>query len=208
MNRDTCIMVFAGRIEPKNSPCTEATAGQSSILVSRVRVRTTCSSDAPARSNASLTALLVIDEIGYLPVIRTGATLFFQMIARRYERASTVLTFNKSFEEWGEILGDEVMAAALIDRLLHHCHILSIRGNSYRMRHHTELWHQLQGEPSSTSTPPRGGWKTTSNKPTHRGRHLVTTQRGSGRMRAADSPPALTPFWAKAYSYCERSNEP
>jgi DNA replication protein DnaC len=112
-------------------------------------------------------ALLVVDEIGYLPVTRTGATLFFQMIARRYERASTVLTSNKSFEEWGEIFGDEVMAAALIDRLLHHCHILSIRGNSYRMRHHTELWQQLNSESPSTSTSPRGGRKTTRDKPTH-----------------------------------------
>jgi len=63
-------------------------------------------------------AVLVVDEIGYLPVSRTGAMLFFQMIARRYERASTVLTSNKSFEEWGEVFGDEVMAAALIDRVL------------------------------------------------------------------------------------------
>ena len=56
--------------------------------------------------------------------------LFFQLINRRYERASTVLTSNKGFEEWGQILGDEVMAAALIDRLLHHCHIVNIRGSS------------------------------------------------------------------------------
>ena len=84
-------------------------------------------------------SLLVVDEIGYLPISRTGAMLFFQVIARRYERASTVLTSNKGFEEWGEIFGDEVMAAALIDRLVHHCHIVNIRGNSYRMRHHTEL---------------------------------------------------------------------
>ena len=62
-------------------------------------------------------SLLVIDEIGYLPVSQTGAMLFFQLINRRYERASTVLTSNKGFEEWGQILGDEVMAAALIDRL-------------------------------------------------------------------------------------------
>ena len=89
-------------------------------------------------------ALLVVDEIGYLPVSRTGAMLFFQLMARRYETASTVLTSNKGFEEWGEIFGDEVMAAALIDRLLHHCHIVSIRGNSYRMRHHTELYQALQ----------------------------------------------------------------
>jgi DNA replication protein DnaC len=72
-------------------------------------------------------AVLVVDEIGYLPVSRTGAMLFFQMISRRYERHSTILTSNKSFEEWGEVFGDEVMAAALIDRLLHHCHIINIR---------------------------------------------------------------------------------
>lgn len=84
-------------------------------------------------------ALLIVDEIGYLPISRTGATLFFQLVTRRYEVASTVLTSNKSFEEWGEIFGDEVMAAALIDRLLHHCHIVNIRGNSYRMRKHAEL---------------------------------------------------------------------
>ena len=83
--------------------------------------------------------LMIVDEIGYLPISRTGAMLFFQVMARRYERASTILTSNKTFEEWGEIFGDEVMAAALIDRLLHHCHIVNIRGNSYRLRHHAEL---------------------------------------------------------------------
>ena len=85
-------------------------------------------------------ALLVVDEIGYLPVTRNGAMLFFQLMARRYETASTVLTSNKPFDEWGEILGDDLMAGALIDRLLHHCHIVNIRGNSYRMRHHRDLW--------------------------------------------------------------------
>lgn len=88
-------------------------------------------------------SVLVVDEIGYLPVSRTGAMHFFQLMSRRYEQASTVLTSNKSFEEWGEIFGDEVMAAALIDRLLHHCHIVNIRGNSFRMRQHSELWKQL-----------------------------------------------------------------
>jgi DNA replication protein DnaC len=104
-------------------------------------------------------SLLVVDEIGYLPVSRTGAMHFFQLMSRRYEHASTVLTSNKSFEEWGEIFGDEVMAAALIDRLLHHCHIVNIRGNSFRMRQHTELWKQLHhlndGDSASASTPPR-----------------------------------------------------
>lgn len=84
-------------------------------------------------------ALLVVDEIGYLPVSQSGAVLFFQLVNRRYERASTVLTSNKGFEEWGQILGDEVMAAALLDRVLHRCHIVNIRGNSYRLRHHAEL---------------------------------------------------------------------
>jgi DNA replication protein DnaC len=83
-----------------------------------------------------------------------GAVLFFQLMSRRYERASTVLTSNKGFEEWGEVFGDDVMAAALIDRILHHCHIVNIRGNSYRMRQHTELWQALRQsaeEPSSRS---------------------------------------------------------
>ena len=84
-------------------------------------------------------ALLVVDEIGYLPVSQDGAVLFFQLINARHERASTVLTSNKGFEEWGSVLGDEIMATALIDRLLHHCHIVNIRGNSYRMREHQNL---------------------------------------------------------------------
>ncbi len=83
-------------------------------------------------------SLLVVDEIGYLPISPTGAMLFFQLINRRYERASTVLTSNKGFEDWGQVLGDDVMAAALIDRLVHHCHIVNIRGNSFRLRQHSE----------------------------------------------------------------------
>jgi DNA replication protein DnaC len=106
-------------------------------------------------------AVLVVDEIGYLPVTRTGAMLFFQLMSRRYEHASTVLTSNKGFEEWGEIFGDEVMAAALIDRLLHHCHIVNIRGNSYRVRHHSDLWRSLPGEAASASTPNRKGSRAT-----------------------------------------------
>ena len=99
-------------------------------------------------------SLLVIDEIGYLPVSQTGAMLFFQLINRRYERVSTVLTSNKGFEEWGQILGDEVMAAALIDRLLHHCHIVNIRGSSYRMRKHIDLSKILHSPPTEPSPLP------------------------------------------------------
>jgi DNA replication protein DnaC len=105
-------------------------------------------------------SLLVVDEIGYLPISRTGAMLFFQLMSRRYERASTVLTSNKSFEEWGEIFGDEVMASALIDRLVHHCHIVNIRGNSYRMKHHAALAAALRHDsderpPTTTRRAPR-----------------------------------------------------
>ena len=99
-------------------------------------------------------SLLVVDEIGYLPVNRAGAVLFFQLISRRYEHGSTVLTSNKSFEEWGEVLGDEVMAAALIDRLLHHCHLVNIRGNSYRMREHADLLRTLEPTDSASPRPP------------------------------------------------------
>jgi len=98
---------------------------------------------------------LIVDEIGYLPITQTGAMVFFQLMSRRYERASTVLTSNKGFEEWGEIFGDEVMAAALVDRLLHHCHIVNIRGNSYRMRQHSELWQALQAPTSDENESPQ-----------------------------------------------------
>jgi len=92
-------------------------------------------------------SLMIADEIGYLPIARTGAMLFFQLLTRRYEHASTILTSNNGFEEWGEIFGDEVMAAALIDRLVHHCHVVNIRGNSYRLRPHAELARRLHAGP-------------------------------------------------------------
>ena len=79
--------------------------------------------------------------------------LFFQLMSRRYERGSSVLTSNKSFEEWGEIFGDEVMATALIDRLVHHCHIVNIRGNSYRMKNHAELYASLRPTSRSGDSP-------------------------------------------------------
>jgi len=102
-------------------------------------------------------ALLVVDELGYLPISRTGAMLFFQLMSRRYETASTVLTSNKGFEDWGEVFGDDVMASALIDRLVHHCHIVNIRGNSYRMRQHAELYSVLhrRGQPADPPTKPQ-----------------------------------------------------
>jgi len=97
-------------------------------------------------------SVLVVDEIGYLPISRTGAMLFFQLMSRRYEHASTVLTSNKSFDEWGEVFGDEVMATALIDRLVHHCHIVNIRGNSYRLKNHAELYNARRSGASAAAT--------------------------------------------------------
>ena len=110
-------------------------------------------------------AVLVVDEIGYLPITRTGAMLFFQLMTRRYEHASTVLTSNKGFEEWGDIFGDDVMAAALIDRLVHHCHLVTIRGNSYRLRQHTELWQTLHApqDPEPTARRRRARQEATTN---------------------------------------------
>jgi DNA replication protein DnaC len=84
-------------------------------------------------------ALLVIDEIGYLPIPQSGTNLFFQVINTRYERGSMILTSNKSFKEWGEVFGDAVAAAAMLDRLLHHCHLVNIKGNSYRLRQYSNL---------------------------------------------------------------------
>jgi|GEM_PF-1707765 len=78
--------------------------------------------------------LLVIDEIGYLPIDRQGANLFFQLISRRYERGPVILTSNQSFANWGDIFGDRVIATAILDRLLHHGITVTIRGDSYRLK--------------------------------------------------------------------------
>ena len=78
--------------------------------------------------------VLIVDEIGYLPMDKEGAHLFFQLVARRYERGSTIFTSNKSYSEWGEMLGDNVIAAAVLDRILHHSITVNIKGESYRLR--------------------------------------------------------------------------
>jgi DNA replication protein DnaC len=73
-------------------------------------------------------------SIGYLPLERQAANLLFALIARRYERGSIIVTSNRGFEAWGEILSDAMVAAPLIDRLVHHAHILTLKGKSYRLR--------------------------------------------------------------------------
>ena len=84
-------------------------------------------------------ALLIIDEIGYLPLQPGGANLFFQLINARYERGALILTSNRGFGEWADIFGDPVVASALLDRLLHHAIVIQIEGNSYRLRQHAQL---------------------------------------------------------------------
>jgi DNA replication protein DnaC len=74
------------------------------------------------------------DELGYLPFERRSAHLFFQLVARRYERASLLITTNQLVTQWGTVFGDDVLAAAILDRLLHHSHTLMIQGESYRLR--------------------------------------------------------------------------
>jgi DNA replication protein DnaC len=79
-------------------------------------------------------AVLVVDEVGYLPLARADANMVFQLVARRYERGSILLTSNKAFSEWGQVFGDDVLAAANLDRLLHHSDVISINGPSYRLK--------------------------------------------------------------------------
>ena len=78
--------------------------------------------------------LMIVDEIGYLPLTREESNLFFQFVSSRYEKRSTIYTSNRSFSEWGEVLGDSVMAAAVLDRILHHCTVINIKGESYRLK--------------------------------------------------------------------------
>lgn len=79
-------------------------------------------------------AVPIVDEVGYLPLERQAANLLFALVARRYERGSIVVTSNRGFAQWGEILGDAMVAAALIDRLVHHATMISLKGKSYRLR--------------------------------------------------------------------------
>jgi DNA replication protein DnaC len=85
-------------------------------------------------SHYSKPKLLIVDELGYLPLEAHAAHLFFQLVSRRYERGSLLVTSNRSIGEWGEVFGDPVVATAILDRLLHHSHVVTIRGESYRLR--------------------------------------------------------------------------
>ena len=92
------------------------------------------SQKAPEGWSAAECKLLIIDELGYLPLEPDAAHLFFQLISRRYDRGSVLITSNRPVREWGEVFGDQVVATAILDRLLHHSPVLTVRGDSYRMR--------------------------------------------------------------------------
>lgn len=92
--------------------------------------------------------VLILDEIGYLPMTREEASLLFRLICRRYEKASLILTSNKSFLDWGEVFGDHVLATAILDRLLHHATTLNIKGESYRLKEKRKAG--LLGQPVPT----------------------------------------------------------
>jgi len=101
-------------------------------------------------------ALLIVDEIGYLPITAGNGNLFFQLVNARYETGAMILTSNRGFAEWGEVFGDPVVATALLDRLLHHAVVIQIEGASYRLRQHVDLIPDaLRAKPlNATSAPP------------------------------------------------------
>lgn len=97
--------------------------------------------------------LLIVDEIGYLPLSRDEASLFFRLINRRYERAAMVLTSNKSFADWGEVFGEQVIATAILDRLLHHATTVNIKGESYRLKEKRQAGLLKNHPPTGTGYP-------------------------------------------------------
>jgi len=102
--------------------------------------------------------VLVIDEMGYLPLDDLGATIFFQLVSARYERGSIILTSNKSYGDWGSIFGDPIIATAILDRLLHHSTTVNIRGESYRLKERRRAGllprTDQQGQETALPTPP------------------------------------------------------
>jgi len=88
--------------------------------------------------------VLIIDEIGYLPMDIQGANLFFQLIAKRYEKLPTIFTSNKAFSQWNEIFTDMTIASAILDRVLHHCTVVNIKGESFRLKERKEQIKQKQ----------------------------------------------------------------
>ena len=81
-------------------------------------------------------SLLIVDEVGYIPFDQDAANLFFQLVSSRYEHASLIMTSNLPFARWGDVFGDLTIASAMIDRIVHHADVISLKGNSYRLKQH------------------------------------------------------------------------
>jgi DNA replication protein DnaC len=111
--------------------------------------------------------LLIVDEIGYLPVVSGGGNLFFQLVNARYERGAMILTSNRGFAEWGDLFGHPVVATALLDRLLHHAIVIHIEGASYRLRQHADLIPEnlRLGPLAGITAPPRRRGRTPKSQP-------------------------------------------
>jgi DNA replication protein DnaC len=106
--------------------------------------------ESQSKGKAYLTSsLVVVDEVGYLPIDTQEAYLFFQFVSYRYEKSSTIITSNKSFGDWQELFGDPVIATAVLDRLLHHCKVVNIKGHSYRLRGHAFAKKNLSDQQAS-----------------------------------------------------------
>ena len=102
--------------------------------------------------------LIIVDEVGYIPFDQDAANLFFQLVASRYEQGSVMVTSNLPFGRWGETFGDDVVAAAMIDRLVHHAEVLTLTGDSYRTRQRRELLTKTTAPPPAEPPGgPRGG---------------------------------------------------
>jgi hypothetical protein len=99
--------------------------------------------------------LLIIDELGYVPLSQTGAELLFEVFSQRYERGATIVTSNLPFDEWTSVFGSERLTGALLDRLTHHVHILEMNGDSYRLAQSKRRSRRLQAGSSSEELPGR-----------------------------------------------------
>jgi len=112
------------------------------------RSRLICGLQAPLTLQRDLAAvkLLIIDELGYVPLSPTGAELLFEVFSQRYERSSTIVTSNLPFEDWTQMLGSERLTGALLDRLTHHVSILTMNGDSYRLKQSAHRRHTVRAE--------------------------------------------------------------
>jgi hypothetical protein len=143
----------------------------------------------PELRRLSFIPLIVVDEVGYIPFDPEAANLMFSLVSSRYERASMIVTSNKPFSAWGEIFGDDMAATAMIDRLIHHSQILSLKGDSYRLRGKTST-------PASAQNPPKSPDD--------------NTAPGAARRRASDYElrSALRAFAPPAAAYRPRRGGP